>query len=678
MKLSLTHRHESDVPKTQGNITGYWKIAGVLGCAGLLWIGTALLQHQGRAQVTVGPTKEKNQRQRLETKTAVESSAGLDLIPPAKMALSGFMSNNPERLPGTKGYYKAYFGACALPRPALWHSQWDYGDSTARAISDWIFVREMVGDHKTGVVVEQGQKEFLLSLLNPDTGLVYVPEVSDLTNGKYYYQVWDQGRTLRALVQWYVSLPNDSGERAMIKEHIEKMIYGLGKLPVYGRDPSWGEYAVFKSDIYLNRDPQPSPDFYWVWGGQLIEPLVMWFEATGEQGALRFAKQITSGILSGHQSDGYTGKIKRGLEFGPDGSFTYHFHNRSSTVLGVVKLGDVLYRSGDRTDGLKLIRFAKKVYDWIFDPSRNVNAAGSFGWFPENMDDGVRARGVNEICCTADMIELAAELAKASHLDPSLSGYSALWDDVERFTRNGLLKAQFSVTPAYQKLLVQVMASPASGKNEGIPTGAVLLPSAERLAGGWSDAFHPNEMTRTASHANTPYLGLNGCCQYSGVRGLYACWENILTEEGASVFINMAIDRKSDQVIVRSYPPEQGRVEITLRKQSNVYYRLPVWTDPRSVRVSVNGRSIAPSWDAQIPGYLSVPNLKKDELVSIDYSVSTRITKEKIGGSNLSDARGYDFCNPKDKIEYTVTWVGNDVVDIQPQGNFLPLFHRGK
>jgi len=426
----------------------------------------------------------------------------------------------------------------------------------------------MLGDPKTGVVVERGQKQFLLSFLNPDTGLVYVPELSDLDSKKYYYNVWDQGRTLRALVQWYVSLAHDLGARAKIKERIEKMIEGLGKLPVYGGDPSRGEYAVFKSDVYLNRDPR-FPTNVWIWGGQLIEPLVMWFEATGDQGALRFAKQITSGILSGRQSGGYTGKTKRALEFGPDGSFTSHFHNRSSTVLGVVKMGEALCRKGDRTDGLKLIRWAKKVYDWIFDPRRNVNAAGTFGWFPENMDDGTRARVVNETCGTADMIELAVELAKTSRLDSELSSYSALWDDVERFTRNGLLKAQFIVTLEYQKLLEQVMASAASMRIESIPSDSVSLPSAKPLEGGWADSFHPKEMTRLISQTNTPFLGLGGCCQYSGIRGIYACWKNILTKQKKNIFINMAIDRDSKWARVRSYLPQPraGRDQRACAKQ---------------------------------------------------------------------------------------------------------------
>ncbi|MCL5671334.1 MAG: glycoside hydrolase family 127 protein [Acidobacteria bacterium] len=584
------------------------------------------------------------------------------------------MTNNPERLPGTEGCYRVYFGACALPRLAVWHSQWDYGDCTARSITAWICAREMLGDPKAGDVVERGQKQFLLSFFNPDTGLVYVPELSDLKSKKHYYNVWDQGRTLRALVQWYVSLAHDPGARAKIKERIKKMIDGLGKLPVYGGDPIQGVYAVFKSDVYFNRDPH-FPVNVWVWGGQLIEPLVMWFEATGDQGALRFAKQITSGILSGHQSDGYTGETKRALEFGPDGSFTSHFHNRSSTVLGVVKMGEALCRNGDRTDGIRLIRWAKKVYDWIFDPRRNVNAAGAFGWFPENMDDGTQARVVNETCCTADMIELAVELAKTSRLDPELSSYSALWDDAERFTRNGLLKAQFTVTPEYQKLLEQVMASAASMRTEGIPSDSVSLPSAKPLEGGWADSFHPNEMTRLISQTNTPLLGLGGCCQYSGIRGAYACWKNILTKQGKNIFINMAIDRDSKWARVRSYLPSQGRIEINVRVPSNVYYRLPVWTDPQSVRVSVNGKSVAPLWNEPVSGYLGIPDLKSDDLVTISYSVPRTITKEKIGGNNSGDGLGFGFCDPSDKIEYTLTWVGNDVVDIEPQGKYLALFN---
>ena len=91
--------------------------------------------------------------------------------------------------------------------------------------------------------------------------------------------------------------------------------------------------------------------------------------------------------------------------------------------------------------------------------------------------------------------------------------------------------------------------------------------------------------------------------------------------------------------------------------------------------MSVKGKSIAPLWNEPISGYLGIPDLKSDDLVTISYSVPRTITKEKIGGNNSGDGWGFGFCDPSDKIEYTITWVGNNVVDIEPQGKYLALFH---
>lgn len=605
--------------------------------------------------------------------------ADTDIVSSARKALGGFMSNLPERLPGTDGFYRAYHNSTALPAPAISHCQWDLGDCTGRAVTDWTFLREMVGDSRTGAEVERGQKELLLSLLNAETGLVFTPELSDAPGKKYYYHLWDQGRTLRALVHWHRSLEDEPAQKVEIGQRIERMIDGLTALGVHGKDGSWGEYEVFTSDIYINNEPRPSEAFspeagnIWAWGGQLIEPLVEWFEATGEERALRFAMGLANGTLSGRQSDGHTGKVKRALEFGEDGSFTAHFHNRVSVVLGIVKLAETLYKKGEHAEGLKLLSRAKRIYDWIFDPARNINAAGSYGWFPESMQaDGNRARVLSETCCTADMIELAAELAKASRLDPSLSDLARLWDDVERFTLNGLMKAQFSVSPEYEKVLARTMevaGSPAE-RTKKIKAAIEL---AYRMDGSFWDVFYPNGVQITRG-TNTPLLTVGGCCSYSGVRGLYGCWKNIISKEGRELFVHMSLTRDSEWAKIRSYLPDRGRLDVTILDACNLHYRIPVWVDSQTVTVEVNQKPIHPSRDERNQGYLLVPGLRKNDLLSVSYPVSKRVTKEKIGGNNQGAGMDAGSCDPKEKIEYTISWAGNTVISIEPQGKLLPLF----
>jgi hypothetical protein len=596
--------------------------------------------------------------------TAQTPVAPANLIHAARASFEGYMSHNPERLPGPGDAYRCYFDARVLPEVRLAHAQWDLGDCSARAVTAWLYLREMLGDETTGAGVERGQRRFLLSLLNPDTGLASVPELSSRSENAAYYHVWDQGRTLRALVQWYRSLPAESAESVRIRQAIEKMIQGLSRLKIDGRDPVWGDYVFFKSDIYINLEPHPSPKFYWTWGGQLIEPLVEWAGVTRSPAAVDFAARLANGILSGRQSAGYTGAVKRALEFGSDGTFTSHFHNRSSVLLGIVKLAEALYARGDRQRALTLIRRVRQIYDWIFDANRNINAAGSYGWFPEDLDDGKQARVIAEPCCMADMIELAAELAQCSTLDSSLTGYSALWDDVERFTRNGLLRSQFYVTARYERLLRQTA---------GARWSPAMLERARQMEGGWCDAIQPNNLTRVISKTGTPFLSIAGCCSYSGPRGLYASWRRILRRQGSDLFVNMSLDRDSPWASIRSGLPQRGEVQTILRQPLNVHYRMPRWVDHRAVRVSVNATPVQFEWDRDAPGYLVVRGRRTGDRIVVTFPVVEKVTKEKMGGDNSGDDVGVGFSEPGNRIEYTLTWRGDDLVSIAPPARFLPV-----
>lgn len=372
-----------------------------------------------------------------------------NLAPAASLAMHGFMVRNPERLPGPEGHYRFYFSGMGLPFPTLVHAQWDLGDCTGRALESWLFVRRMTGDTEFGKTVENGQRALLLSLLDPTTGMISVPGMGDPVTGDKYYQMWDQGRTLRALVRWWIA-EKDPRLKAQLKASIDRLIAGVDQSAVHGTDAKYGEYAVWHGDAFVGATTRE--DLRMLRGGQLMEPLAMYWQASKDPKALSLAKRVCAGVLSGHEADGYTGSQAATMQFNSDGSFTGHFHNHASTALGVAKFGAALYKSGEKKRGLELLRWAKRVYDWTLSPG-NVNAGGSFGWFPENNDEMVSARHISEVCSIADMIEFAATLASASRLDASLKDYDALWDHVERYTVNTVLHSQFKITPAYIKML---------------------------------------------------------------------------------------------------------------------------------------------------------------------------------------------------------------------------------
>ena len=222
----------------------------------------------------------------------------------ARWALEGFMTKAPRRLDGKEGYYRTVFDCALLPKVKREHAAWDLGDCTGRAVLSWDALRKMTGDATTGRKVERGQREYLLSLLHPETGLVYYQ--ADPARKTYDYQIWDQSRTLRALVQWYKTRPED---RARIKPLVERMIRGLERFATLcGVDPAWGPWLSWPSDTFTNDQPGPAfLDGDNLREGLSIEPLVEYAELTKNPKILDLAVRYTNCVMGGHAGDNVAG-----------------------------------------------------------------------------------------------------------------------------------------------------------------------------------------------------------------------------------------------------------------------------------------------------------------------------------------------------------------------------------
>lgn len=376
-----------------------------------------------------------------------------DLLEPAQLAAKGFMLACPNPVEGHPELRRAAFMCAGLPVPVVAHDQWDWGDCTARAVRNWIWYREMTGDTETGREMEAAQKAALLYVLTPDKGMACVPDRSKADEGIYHYQMWDQGRTLRALVLWWQTA-TDPGTKADLKRRIDKMIASLSDYAVRGEDPTYGPYAVYPFD-FIEGDER-GHDLYCIRGGQLIEPLAVYYHETQRDDVRQFIEELYAGLRSGKEGAPYNEHHQQLFIFGENGSFDGHFHAHVSAVLGVARYAHALHERGETDRALELVRWARVVYDWTLSPE-NVNAGSSWGWFPENMEVGNdQSREVSETCCVADMIEFAAVLAEASGWDASLADYDALWDHVERYTVNYIMNTQFFITPAYLQQLRQV------------------------------------------------------------------------------------------------------------------------------------------------------------------------------------------------------------------------------
>ena len=573
--------------------------------------------------------------------------APLDLSRQAERALKGFMIHNPERLPGPEGYYRTHFSCILLPAAGLEHGRWDCGDMTSRAIMAWIGLREMTGDGQTGREVEEGQRRFLLSLFDSRTGLVFVPELADKTKGTCSYHSWDQSRTLRALVRWYMTAPT---EREQLVPLIHRMIRGLDEFAdIRGTDATWGPYACWSADEF-DQDRKPVPHPFDLTGypdigevipdpaGSCIEPLAMYAMLTDDSKALDLAIRFTNGELGQHRSDKFPPDQKRFAGFAPDGSFAGHFHSKSTTLIGIAKLARYLCERGRLEEGRRYLRAVRKTYDWIFSPD-NAARGSRIGWFRE------RPRAPDpEMCCTADMIELAEAMGGCATLDDEFCDWADLYDDVEAMTVNTIARAQIRMTPEFEEFLASRYGPDASRQ----------LETARRLDGAWGTGPLPNDMVWNNC------IPVSGCCQYAGVRGLFSGWRASMSRGNGELRINYFLNRRSPAATMSTAMPGSGKAEITLLGDTEVLVRVPRWLQPSVMKLVVAGEAIDPASRLdKTRHYIRAGKLPAGARIEVEFPLEDRVAEEMIGTRR-----------------YGLLWRGNYVIRTVPSARILPLYPR--
>jgi hypothetical protein len=510
----------------------------------------------------------------------------------------------------------------------------------------------MTGDTETARDVEEGQRRLLLSLLHPGTGLVYAPDKSDRNKGLYYYHVWDQGRTLRALVRWHETSP---GDRPILEPLARRMIEGFSRFAtIRGADAVWGEYAGWPSDEFINSIPGSPFIGYFCnsRAGVCLEPLVRWAELTGDRRALDLAVRFANCELGGHQGDAVPEK-RAYFEFGPDGSFTGHLHSKTATLIGIAKLARHLGTQGRLREAAQYLRRVRQIYDWIYAHD-NPHRGSRIGWIPER--PGAR---VCETCCHADMIELAEALASCSTLTSEFGSWAGLHDDVEALTVNMIARTQIRFTPEFERFL------------ESQYHGAASLTTARLFEGTWPAIFQPNDLVQgdlagEAAGAERPEkhleLPLWGCCRYAGVSALHAGWRDAMVYDEGTLRVNFFLNRESPEAVMQTRLPSAGEAALELRKPTRVLVRVPAWLEAPEMVLEAGARRVRAA-DILDPTqrYADLGGLAASTRIDVRFPTSERVTEERIGAQN-----------------YTVRWRGNYVSGMRPSGRYLPIFPPAK
>jgi len=565
-----------------------------------------------------------------------------------KFAMENFMINHPAELSefGRRGVFGAYY----IPEPNLSMDQWCDGDLTSRAMDAWLFARKVTGDYETGKEVEAEQEKYFFNLINPETGLVFVREHSFPHRDGYYYHMWDQGRALKHLVNRYALLADTQEEKQRLHGMIDKMVAGCLKFSKTTQEADGRISRYWESDAFMDERPiQPGEDFgpahllnFTTGCGQLLDPMIKFYVATKEKKYLDLVLELTNGFIEGYEER----RCSTRPMFAPNGAFAGHFHTNISSLSGIVVTARELYLLGREILAREYMEIAVKAWTWIFSED-NQNRGSSLGWFPECTDEH-HVCNANELCCTADMIELASEMAQAAEVIPGYEWLDELWDDVDRFTINELFEMQILDPEQFRKYLPDKSAENMKRFDRQVKLGL----------GGWGTSRNwLDEMMRYVDGEFSIFT--IGCCLYSGQRGLYSYWKSIVSEDSNKIRIRFSGDYQSDKIVVHKLP--HGGMEITLKEEAVLEIRVPTTADKASLHILADGNEI--STNLMENGYITF-----DAEAGINYLIrwndlEWEIT-ERVGCLNEGHVPHAEIGQ---KVPMTICYRGNQVVGFKPE-----------
>ena len=599
------------------------------------------LARQFRGEITVNETAPTRGAARRDD---------LSLPAMAKAALN-YLRGNPD--PTRQYECKFSLGPLGIPAhmPLLPPNQYGYdpialGDTDCRMLWQFPHMREMAGEAKP-CAVEDGLRKRVHSYQRPD-GLLWMnpaawvgplnsPSAVEALKHEWAF-TWASGKWLWFLAENFLQ----SGDER-IKEAAHTVFTALRRLAVF--DP--------QGRAYLPYGASPWRDGMWLhlgdtggkqgWGGELshgypfaIEPLVRYWECTGDQEALKLARAFAEGHLTGVQPDMGEQRIDP-----VTGAFRKHVHLHTHEIWGMAHLG-----AAEREP--RYLDWAERAYRFV------LSQGTDYGWYPEYIP---QCEYRTEICVVGDMTSIAANLARG--------GRPEFWDQVERTVSNTLRSSQFSLTPAFVALFRKL--------HHDKPAAAVAQALAElrKLEGGFvAQASFSDWVGYPGANMGAPGMYANGiqmmgCCPPEGMRGLWEAWQGTVEERAEGVFVNLAFTREHPAAKVTACEPAVGRLDVQARKAGSFFLRPPAWAEPTTVTLCRDDAVSRIEWGGPAKAYVLCRDVHPGERLTLCWPVP-RFTQVMV-------PQGV----PGRSEKLTVHWLGNQVLGVEPRGVYLPMFGNG-
>lgn len=339
----------------------------------------------------------------------------------------------------------------------------------------------------------------------------------------------------------------------------------------------------------------------------VVDALVRYYELTGDDAAIDLAEGMINYAAIESHLHGYRGQ------------FDGHVHTNLWIACGMARLARVTGNDDLKAMARDLYLFGKQI-------------SSSFGHVPEFANMRHPGNCVCESCCIKDMIELAFEMIKL--------GYDE-WDLIDRYARNQLVENQLRGIPDI------VIDNSRADTDE-----ATYQDIDKRLIG----SFTGNAFAHYIPIQNRRALA--GCCSGIAPQAHYLIWENAVTFDNGTTFINLPVDRDHDAVKVTCYYPNQGRLCVEAKRAATYLIRVPQWAGQR-ITALVNKQPVPLLWE---DNYLRFDHILAGQTIEILHRIDESEREEICCGVNL-----------------TVTWRGSHVVKMlpsPPSGATIPLFLR--
>lgn len=424
----------------------------------------------------------------------------------------------------------------------------------------------------------------------------------------------EMGYILPAMNRITEEYPDDSEAEKITSE----LIRGMRSLVIERKVRTFwsGDYEEkvplyeFPNDVYLRdggfelsrhtgRGEQP------IRNAIMLHSLVKRYELKNDETALDLAVGIANFVLG--PSRYFNWKME----------FFGHVHSAMWVASGLVYLGRV-------TKNELYVEKGKGIYDYV----RSLSS--DFGWVPEYAQWHPVEEEHCETCCIKDMLQCAEELIKA--------GYSEYWNDMNLFARNQLVENQITYSG-----YVTVDNTTADGD------GKTFKDIDKRMIGGFTGGSEPNSISLTR------FRSIAGCCVGMAPVALKIAWDCAVTDEDGIITVNIPLDKETDEIVLKSFIPDEGRMTLTIKKDGAVGFRLYDWMG-KNIRYTVSGKDTPASVKNGIAVF---GNLSQGDTVEIVFLIETVEKKENVRGKDL-----------------TIFWRGPDVIDIQPHGEHIRLYQR--